>query len=680
MTKQTWKHFAFMCAVLGKVMNGSLSLAQDTDKLLGRKQGGRLAKVGVKSCGMLATLTLALSVVSIGAAKATASDNAGPQEKTATTAEPQAKTGTNARVKRPPTAPQREAWRKSMVQAPRPKKGCFVATYPEKQWREVQCGTPPNRPYAPRKGIRPFTVGNGVDFSAQVTGNTSQAEGSFDSVAGVTSENDGGTANSFSLQLNTNFFSTASCAGASVPANCQGWEQFIYSSTFNSVFIQYWMISYANPCPAGWNTFAPHCWRNSTNSATPPAQTIAVLSGMKVDGAVAGVNGNPDDTVTVTIGANLYSSAGDNRFPDLTNGWRISEFNVIGDGNSSEATFNAASTIVVRTAVNSGMGAIPPTCDQVGFTGETNNLTLMTAPAVINDVAWPSIVFTETNNNPTPISCSNADSIGDTHLKTFSGLYYDFQASGDFLLASAGPDFVVQARQASGAPTWPNASLNKGIATQMGKTRVALYVEPARLVIDGRANDLADGKTLELPDGVQVSRQGNTYVISDEKGDSVRAVLNSVWIDAHVGLGHTPQPQARGLLGNPNGNVNQLVAANGAVLSEPVSFTDLYRSYGDSWRVQLNESLFTEETTIKPGIPDKLFYASHLRHLNPQEYARARKICMAAGVKTQALLDACTIDNAVLKDETAAKVFVHAPRPRVVIKPVSREAVLHPTP
>src|SRR5260370_13133422 len=146
------------------------------------------------------------------------------------------------------------------------------------------------------------------------------------------------------------------------------------------------------------------------------------------------------------------------------------------------------------------MGAVPPTCDSVGFTGETNNLTLVTAPVLTqaNDLNWTSIAFTETNNAPTPVSCSSADSIGDTHLTTFAGLYYDFQASGDFLLAST-PDFVVQARQASAAPTWPNASLNTGIAPQMRNTRVAVYVEPDRGVVDGQAKGLADGQGLELP-------------------------------------------------------------------------------------------------------------------------------------------------------------------------------------
>ncbi len=630
---KTWKHSAFTCAVPGKVMNASLSLAQDTGRLLG-------------------LATLMFSVVLIGTGKAWAQ----PQPK------PKVLSGTVGRVSRPP-AQQRETWRKSMVRSQRPKKGCFVATYPETKWREAQCTTAPNRPYRPRRGLRPQIVGNGVDFSAQVTGNTSIAEGSFDRVTGVTSETGAGTANQYSLQLNTEFFTTSACSGAANPAACQGWEQFIFSNpgggSSGAVFIQYWMINYATTCPAGWNTFGSDCWINSTNATAVPAQTIASLPSQQL-------TGNVGDSVSVAIMGTLYSATGDNRFPDLTSGWHISEFNIFGDGNASEANFNAGSTIVVRTSVNSGSPAAP-SCQEEGFTAETNNLNLVSTPAV--GPLWPSIVFTESNDNSTPASCATAASDGDTHLKTFNGLFYDFQASGDFLLASAGPDFVVQTRQASGAPTWPNASLNKAVATQMGKTRVALYVEPARLLIDGRPNDLPDGKALELPGGVQVSREGNRYAITDEKGNSVRGELNSSYINVTVGLGHTPQPQARGLLGNPSGNVNQLVTSTGVVLKEPVAFNDLYHSYADSWRVQPNQSLFTEATTIKAGIPNSLFFASHL---SPQEYQRARAICQAAHVTTKTFLDACTLDTAVLNDEAAAKVFVNRPAPRHVVTPVLR--------
>jgi hypothetical protein len=38
----------------------------------------------------------------------------------------------------------------------------------------------------------------------------------------------------------------------------------------------------------------------------------------------------------------------------------------------------------------------------------------------------------------------------------------------------AGPEFIVQARQVSGAPTWPNASVNKAVAVQTGKNRVGV--------------------------------------------------------------------------------------------------------------------------------------------------------------------------------------------------------------
>jgi hypothetical protein len=381
------------------------------------------------------------------------------------------------------------------------------------------------------------------------------------------------------------------------------------------------------------------------------------------------LNADITDQVTLTVGGTMFSSPGDNHFPDLTDGWRISEFNIFGDSAGTPvAAFNAGSTMDVRTRVNSGMGATPPTCDGAGFTFEQNNLTLVSAPAMIDDVNWPSIVFTQSNVPGTPSSCDNADAIGDTHLTTFGGLYYDFQAQGDFVLAESGPDFQVQTRQISGAPTWPNASINKGVAAQLGKTRVSYFIEPSKLLVDGKNEDLADGKDLLLPTGVQISRRGKEYTVSSEDGNRVRIVDNGSWMDVHVGLGHAPSPLPRGLLGFPSGNRGKgLVTAAGAVMLAPVAFNDLYHSYADSWRVDPNHSLFLEAPAIKASIPTSTFFATHL---SPQEFQHARAICAANHITSKTLLDSCTLDTAVLNDRAAASVFVTKRAPIRVIKPV----------
>ena len=368
----------------------------------------------------------------------------------------------------------------------------------------------------------------------------------------------------------------------------------------------------------------------------------------------------------MSVSGTASSAPGGDYFPDLGTQWQEVEFNVFGNGNDSQAVFNNGSTVVVRTSVVSGT-SLGPGCDEAGFTGESNNLILVNLVPPVPHTGIPSLVFKESNaTGSTQTTCAGAVSVGDTHLTTFDGLYYDFQASGDFVLAQDGSDFIVQARQASGAPTWPNAAVNKAVATQMGKTRVAVYIEPTRLLIDGVATDLADGKTILLPTGVQISRQGNVYTISSESGDRLRATLNSTWIDVNVGLGLTPRPQVQGLLGNPLGNALELVTLNGVVLTAPVLFRDVYHTYAESWRVLPEESLFTEETAIRFGIPTKPFYASDLTR---QQAARALATCKAAGVKNPDLLDSCVLDTTVLNDKTAAKVFVHLPPPRHVITP-----------
>ena len=595
---------------------------------------------------------------------------------------------------RQPTAAERANWRKELQAAPRPSRGCYTAIYPERQWREVACTTPPTKLYLPRPGgltQLDKVGGGGPDFTAVVTGHITEAEGSFDSVTGVTATP------AYSLQLNTDFFSTSTCSSSPSTATCRGWEQFIYPSSGGG-FIQYWLIDYGPPgttCPApqgatcvagqsstdGWcpqtlNWGSPptpriFCVINSVGATTAPATPATSLGQLRVDGAASGVGGATNDAITVTVAGTPHGAAGNNYFPDLGTQWQKAEFNVFGDGGGSQAVFNSGSSATVRVEVASGT-TLGPGCVLGSFTAKSNNMTLQnTAPAAASG-ALPALVFAETNPAPAggTADCSDAVSTGDTHLTTFNGLHYDFQATGDFVLAQSGSDFLVQTRQASGAPTWPDAAVNKAVATRMGKTAVAICLAPTRVLVDGRARNLADHTSVSLPDDITISRVGDLYLIQRGNGDSVRAQLNHGsqpkydWIDVSVNLGDRSQaPKVRGLLGNPDGNRDLLGLADGTILKEPVSFEDLYGRYGKSWRVPPRESMLCKDQRIEVGNPRKPFYANDLSKAQQQ---RAEAICAKAGVKQPAALADCILDVTVLGTERAATGHARAPIPGTV--------------
>ncbi len=583
----------------------------------------------------------------------------------------------------------RHEWRVSMAQVPAPKEGCFQSDYPNRQWREVACVPSPTLPMGPKVRPRPLTVGNGNDISAQTpTGFfISTAIGSFDSVTGVTSVHSdygGGVtiANAYTLQLNTNFFNGGTIC-ANPTAGCF-WEQFIYENDGAGLsggcgscgYIQYWMFG-ASPCPPGWFTSGSDCFRNSTMSVSIPAQAITNLGQLSLSGAASATS----DSVTVTAGGTMFMRNGNN-FVGAAAGWQIAEFNVVGDALSSQAVFNSPGVqIVPRTEIIYG-GTAPPICTAQGFTGETNNLNFgPMAPGM--SPPGPAVFFEQSSAGGLS-GCAAATTVGDTHLDTFSNLFYDFQASGDFVVAQVVqpvvpevvapqqlvPNFVVQARQVSGAPRWPNAAVNHAIATQMGQTTAAVCLTPLAgapgfapvLNVNGTNIALGDGSVFSTAD-VDIWRFGQVFTITDQSGNSVRAVANPTWLDVSVGLGQS-QLNVIGPLANANGNVNQIATSGGIVLTAPFPFGPFYQSFAQSWRVTPQESLLSvcgEATEI--GNPQIPFYAIFL---DPQLYNATRAICTAAGVTGQALLDACTLDVAVIGDPTAANVYVNARQPIAV--------------
>jgi hypothetical protein len=484
-------------------MNASLSPAEEHVSLLEGSYTRRLARAAT-ACSLV--LVLALGVASSGAVQATTQDDA-EQPKTQAVTAPQ------------PTATELENWRKTIINTPRPKKACFESTYPDTEWHEVACKPPTNKLFPPRRekgGVSPQTIGGpGTDFVASVAGHSFEAEGSFPSTTGITSECSmpcnvltdicpvppscsvpGSVANDYSLQMNTQtFIGTKACSGAPHPGvwgQCAGWEQFTYSSDGSGGSIQYWLVPYGPPgssCPTGWTRFvyAPtlsdpnpniFCYYILPASNPAPAVLPTDLSSITVTGSAAGVHA-ADDLLVVTVSGHAYSSPGDNLFTDLGSHWQSTEFNIFGDGNDSQAVFNIGSTIVVNNSVNSGT-TTAPTYGRLSFTGETNNLSLACFKPLASSgttITSPSIQFEESNFN---------------YLYPIGGLSH---VNGDLVSLSASPDSAAVWGISAGGEVWRYLGVGGGES-------------PWQQVTPGRVEQISVGAGFDV---WGVSTYGNVY-------------------------------------------------------------------------------------------------------------------------------------------------------------------------
>ena len=249
---------------------------------------------------------------------------------------------------------------------------------------------------------------------------------------------------------------------------------------------------------------------------------------------------------------------------------------------------------------------------------------------------------------------------GDVHLKTFDGLFYDFQAAGEFVLAKStapGDSFQVQIR----LQPWHNSatvSVMTEVAAAVGNNRVTFDLTRNNLVwVNGAAVSLHDGQRYELGAGVLEQLSGSSWEIIWDSGEKLIVSDAGSYLNVSTQLAkHAAPGSVEGLLGNNNGNpANDLVLPDGTVLKQPVSFAQLYTTFADAWRVSQATSLLDYgpgQTTAT--FTDRSFPSDSVSLGNiPQNlYQNALALVTAAGITNPAQQQAA-IEDFLLTGDTS---------------------------
>ena len=248
----------------------------------------------------------------------------------------------------------------------------------------------------------------------------------------------------------------------------------------------------------------------------------------------------------------------------------------------------------------------------------------------------------------------------DPHLITFDGLRYNFQTVGDFVLVkdTNGSPFQVQAQLTAPAGVSTYTIITE-IGIQVGADVVT--IDPTRSApvwVDGEPVTFTGG-TFALALG-QITKNGNTYVVTLGTGESVTANVGIQDLSVSVSLGPFAQHNSvEGLLGNYNGDpLFDLTLPDGTIIN-PNAATEVYGVFANAWQVTPATSLLADDpgqttaTSTDPADPSQLISVSSFP---AQAIASATQVVEQAGITDPGLQQAAIYDYLVTGDPSLVSV------------------------
>ncbi|WP_158515997.1 VWD domain-containing protein [Pararhodobacter sp. CCB-MM2] len=253
------------------------------------------------------------------------------------------------------------------------------------------------------------------------------------------------------------------------------------------------------------------------------------------------------------------------------------------------------------------------------------------------------------------------NSHGDVHIFTPDGLTYDFQAGGEFMLvASEDGSVAVQTRQTIHADD-PSVSSNSAVAMLVGETVLEFYADAGgqRFYIDGAVTPMPT-EGLQLPGGARIEadgmgRSGPRFIVHWAQ-DSFSARVNLYEGFLNVGVAGSGGSYG-GLIGNLDGNPNNDILPRNAtqLMCPPAGGGDLMR-FGDSWRVNVDETLLRAELREQREVLVTEIGSEQRVNVETAIYQTLEQNFIGMGAETQVDVDivAATVTSMYHIEESAA--------------------------